>query len=349
MKIAVLTHLKYPIREPFAGGLEMHTHLLTRRLIAHGHEVVLFAAAGSDPELNIEVVGGGLALIADIANEPSYDTVFFREHHIYLALMTELRRRDFDVVHNNSLHYLPVVMADTLPAPMLTTLHTPPFSLLESALRICPPNGAFVAISEAMRRLWAPIVQMRHIIPNGVDLQHFRYQPQAALPRYLFWHGRIVPEKGLDLAIAAARIAGASLWIAGPVIDTDFFDQAIAPFLDAKIVYLGHLTQVALVPLIAGAAACLFTPRWEEPFGLVIAEALACGTPVAGFARGAAAEILTAASGVLVAPDDVPALAKASQSAALLDRADCRARAVEICDAEAMVCAYEQLYASLVR
>lgn len=126
MRIGIIAHLKYPIAEPFAGGLEMHTHLLARSLRDRGHDVTIFASSRSEPGLGLEAICSETA-ISTVGTAEAPDVAFFKEHHAYLSLMGELRHRRFDVIHNNSLHYIPVTMADSLPMPMVTTLHTPPF------------------------------------------------------------------------------------------------------------------------------------------------------------------------------------------------------------------------------
>lgn len=348
MRIAIVAHLKHAIVEPFAGGLEMHTHLLATKMRARGHDVTLFASTRSDPATGFRAICDETALMAAGIAEAS-DVVFFREHHAYLGLMSELRRSDFDVVHNNSLHYLPVAMADTLPMPMVTSLHTPPFCWLESGIRHCRGEAArFVAVSEAIRAMWSPIVAIDRVVANGIELDRFPYRAQADADPYLVWYGRIVPEKGTHLAIAAAREVGLPMRIAGPVSDPDYFATEVEPHLGATVRYVGHLDHEALSALIAGARAFLCTPRWDEPYGLVVAEALACGTPVAAFARGAIPSLLDDESGVLATPDDVASLAEATRRAMTLDRATCRARAEAICDADTMIDGYEALYYEMI-
>jgi glycosyltransferase involved in cell wall biosynthesis len=344
MRIAIIAHLKHAIVEPFAGGLEMHTHLLATRLRARGHAVTLFASTRSDPKTGLTAICDETALMATGVAEAT-DIVFFREHHAYLRLMSELRRGDFDIVHNNSLHYLPVAMADTLPVPMVTTLHTPPFCWLESGIRLCrAENSRFVAVSEAIRTMWSPIVPIDRVVSNGIDLDRFPYRATADTDPYLVWYGRIVPEKGTHMAIDAARRLGMPLKIAGPISDPDYYAAEVVPHLGDAVQHVGHLDHAALPGLIAGARAFLCTPRWDEPYGLVVAEALACGTPVAAFARGAIPTLLDARSGVLAVPDDVSSLAEAAARAMGLERSACRARAVAICNADAMIDGYEALY-----
>ncbi|NML12318.1 glycosyltransferase family 4 protein [Sphingobium sp. AR-3-1] len=344
MRIGIIAHLKHPIAEPFAGGLEMHTHLLARSLRDRGHAVTLFASSRSEPGIGLEAICTETA-IQTVGTTEASDVPFFREHHAYLSLMIDLRHRDFDIIHNNSLHYLPVAMADSLPMPMVTTLHTPPFCWLESGIRLCAArNHSFVAVSRSVAALWNHVTHSDAVIWNGIDLQKFAFHPRPDVDPYLVWYGRIVPEKGLHLAIEAARQVGLPLRIAGPILDDDYYQTQIAPSLGEDVTHVGHLAHQQLARLVGGAAAFLCTPMWDEPYGLVVAEALACGVPVAAFARGAVPEILDATCGVLATPDDVASLAKAALSALALGRRACRTRAEQMCDADRMVDNYEALY-----
>jgi glycosyltransferase involved in cell wall biosynthesis len=348
LRIGIIAHLKHAIREPFAGGLEMHTSLLQHALQERGHDVTVFASSRSEPEARVEAICDETALQA-VGCDEAPDKVFFQEHHAYLSLMNCLRHRPFDLIQNNSLHYLPVAMADALPMPMVTTLHTPPFAWLESGVRLCrAPHAAFVAVSESIRRSWNHVTPLHHVIMNGIDLDRFAFHPVPSREAYLVWYGRIVPEKGLHHAIAAANLIGEQLLIAGPLSDQTYFHREIAPRLNDKIRYLGHLQHDELAPVVAGARVSLCTPCWEEPYGLVVAEALACGVPVAAFARGAIPELVDSECGVLAAPDDPVSLAQAAIAAQRLDRRACRARAEQRFGAERMIDEYEALYACLI-
>lgn len=348
MRIGIIAHLKYPIAEPFAGGLEMHTHLLVRKLRDRGHQVTLFASSRSEPATGLEAICSATA-IAAVGTAEASDVSFFREHHAYLSLMSRLRRSDFDVIHNNSLHYLPVTMADTLPMPMVTTLHTPPFCWLESGLRMLDaPNHSLVGVSQSVSAQWRDVRAVDAVIMNGIDLTRFNYCAQPDPEPYLVWYGRIVPEKGLHLAMEAARRVGLPLKIAGPVHDQIYYREQIMPALGAEAIHVGHLDHHSLAELIGGARAFLCTPMWDEPYGLVVAEALACGVPVAAFARGAIPEILDVSSGVLALPDDPASLADATNAALGLDRWACRKRAETVCDVAHMIDGYEALYGQLI-
>ena len=272
------------------------------------------------------------------------------EHRAYGAMMDAVAAGGFDVVHNNALHYLPLTAAARVAAPMVTSLHTPPFMELENGVAERGRRDMrFVAVSQAVRAMWRDVVAVDEVILNGIDLGLFTpFLGQRALAPpaapHAVWSGRIVPEKGTHLAIRAARRAGIPLRFAGPVSDLAYWEAEIRPLLGPGVTYLGHLGHRELAGEVARAAVALVTPRWEEPYGLVVAEALACGTPVAGFARGALPELTDAATGCLAPGDDVAALAACIPRAAALSRAACRARAEAHCDMHRMVERYEALY-----
>jgi glycosyltransferase involved in cell wall biosynthesis len=341
LKIGIIAHIKHPVREPYAGGLEMHTWNLSEGLRRRGHAVTVFAAEGSQ-------IPGFEPISAATRDIPDF---FSAEHHAYFELMRALQERDFDVIHNNSLHYLTIAMAAELPMPVATTLHTPPFWEIEGSARMTASAGhRFVAVSEFLRRIWQPIVPVDYVICNGIDLELFPYCAAPAQEPYLLWSGRIVPEKSLHLAMDAARVAHQPLHIAGPIADRHYFDEYIVPRMENKHArYLGHLSHAALAVEMGGATTFVFTPMWDEPYGLVVAESLSCGTPVAAFDRGAVASVLDPSCGVLVAPGDVGALAVAMGQCATLSRAACRLRATEVADANVMLGRYEALYRQMLR
>lgn len=351
LRIAIIASIRHPIREPYDGGLESLTAALAQRLRARGHDVTLFAAAGSDPDLGVaplRVDASGLDLSRHALEDPSMvSRAFLTEHHAYLSVLLDLRERDVDLVHNHSLHYLPVAMAPTLPFPMVMTLHTPPTPWLESALTVAEgPGPVAVAVSEATAGQWAHVLPGTRTIPNGVDLGRWR-PTQAPVPGRAVWYGRIVPEKGTLEAVAAARRAGMDLVVAGPTPNPDYARRVLRNLEERGGVYAGHLTSAELVRLVGSAEVALATPRWEEPFGLTVVEALACGTPVAGFARGALPSLLTPETGVLVPPGDVGALAEAIPRAAGLQRSACRRRATAF-SLDVTVDAYERLYGDVL-
>lgn len=351
LRVAVIAPFRFPITEPFVGGLEAHVWLLARMLRERGHHVTLFAARGSDPDIAdrhfpVEMAETDDDARRDVSVDP---TLIVDEDRAYRRVMAHLLRagaRRYDIVHNHALHPLPMAMAAQLDVAMISTLHTPPLPRVVDALHA--PDGAgsqFIAVSRHTAQAWARRGAPARVILNGVNVERWRPGPGGGP---LVWFGRLVPEKGPDLAIEAARLAGRQLDLAGPVIDRHFFDDQIAPRLGAGIRYLGHLDQQSLATVVGRASAALVTPRWDEPYGLVAAEALACGTPVAAFARGGLPEILTCTTGRLARPDDVAALAAAVPDVIRLSRRDARRRAVRHLSARTMLDAYEGVYRGAV-
>lgn len=351
-RIAVLAGVRFTTEEPHAGGLERHTDTLARELVALGNDVTVFA--GSRQELDGHDVPYAIEPLVDRRYEPSNlaradvsmpADRFMIEHDAYLDVLDRLD--DFDAIHNNSLHYLPVITRSK--TPVVHTLHTPPTPWLESAYRIrneraerCSgtyANSVVASVSKSNATQWEHHVD--DVIYNGVQLERWS---AGCGGDGAVWSGRIVPEKGLHHAIDAARIAGMSLRIAGPIHDTDYFDTEIAPRLTSSATYLGHLRLDELAQLTGEAAVAVVTPCWEEPFGLVAAEALACATPVAAFERGALSEIVIDDVGSLALPDDANSLATAMRTAVERSRSACRQRAVDRFSASVMASVYMGAY-----
>lgn len=351
LRIALIASDRYPIREPFAGGLEAQTWALADGLRRRGHHISLFAAPGSDPELAADLLDVSRprfsqAAVRDMSMPPSE---WLAQHHAYLALMVHLIRDGstrYDVIHNHSLHHLPVALSGAVSAPQITTLHTPPTPWLESAIAAGPCPITFVAVSRVTAARWRHVVPHVGVVMNGINLQRWQQGPGGGP---LVWSGRLVAEKGPDLAIAAARKAGLPLVLAGPIQDEQFFAERVAPQLGDGIEYAGHLAHDRLVGLVGRARASLVTPRWDEPYGLVAAESLACGTPVIGFARGGVPEVVDERCARLVPADDVDALADAARRWTELDRIAARRRAEQSCSLDRMIDEYEALYAAASR
>lgn len=350
MRVCLIASSRFPIAEPFQGGLEAHTAALAGALIQRGHEVQVFAAPGSDPRLNVrdlqvERFESSTAARSDVGAMPEE---WIREHHAYLALMLRLARDGadrFDIVHNNSLHHLPVAMASSLPIPVVATLHTPPIAWLESAIALSEQSVRFAAVSQFTADAWSHVTPSQ-VVFNGVCLDTWRAGPGG--PRAV-WTGRMVPEKAPHVAIQAARLAGIAIDVAGPIGDRAYVEEFVAPLLDDEARYLGHLDTLALRDLVGGSSVAVVSPCWDEPFGLVAAEAMACGTPVAMLPRGALPELSARGvdrGGVVARDTTAAALSVAIRQAMLLDRDRVRRHAERHLSLDSMVDGYEALYAS---
>lgn len=351
MRIAILAHCHHPIVEPYYGGLEMHTAVVADELVRRGHSVVLFAKEGTRsrarvrPMLDRRFRSG---LMRDAAGVDRSEDLCEQANE---AAVAEIAAGGFDVVLNNSLS--PVPFRSLPDAAMLTLLHTPTDLPRINAVLDAPdwrpgPRHAYAAVSEHTAQDWRARLPAVGCIPNGVDLRRWRpaRRPRPE-PDLAVWSARITPEKGLPLAIAACRAAGLRLAVAGPVSHGDHFVADIVPLLGDDVRYVGHLDHRRLPRLLRRGRVFVSSPRFPEPFGLALVEAMACGTPVAALPVGAAAEVVAPTGGALAAETSLPALAAAIGRAMVLDRAAVRASVLRF-DLLRMVTAYEALLHQLV-
>jgi len=312
LKIAILAHVRFPIRAPYKGGMEAHAATLTRALLDRGHDVTLFASGDSDPALPIHP----MTPVHYEAEMPWHDfraSLPFRVRlaAIFRETLAAVEAGGFDVVHNNSLHPRPHTWAVHARQPMVTSLHIPPFHTLKKAVTRMPaPWLHHTVTSHQQMPLWwdSPPPATASVVHNGIDLDTWRFSPRGN--GEAVWFGRIVRNKGAGHAVQAARLAGVPLTLFGVIEERDYHEAEIAPYLGADIRYGGHVGQAELAAEIGKASALLFTPMWSEPFGLAAAEAMACGLPVAAFDNGAAREVI-GPGGHFARPGDVAGLAQA--------------------------------------
>ncbi|QWC57616.1 glycosyltransferase [Erythrobacter sp. 3-20A1M] len=348
MKIAVLAHIRNAIAEPFNGGMEAHCHLLCRGLRDAGHEVVLFGARGSQDEGLFEICAAPYDRVLPWARYRGTSELAAYQRTAFERALLAIMAGEFDVVHNNSLFPDIMTWCTNAGIACVTSQHVPPFGAMFDTVQkvVRYPNTRITVTSDHQRALWESRgCAGLHVVSNGVDVDH--WQPGPAREDHFIWVGRIVPNKGLAEAVAAARIAGAKLRIFGPIEDAGYFADRVQPFLSDGIEYHGHGSMQDLRAEVGRAQGALVTPLWDEPFGLVAAEALACGTPVAGFDRGALGEVV-GDCGVLVASGDTAALAHAMTQLQSIDRDACRQRVLERFSIAAMIAGYEECYTAAI-
>jgi glycosyltransferase involved in cell wall biosynthesis len=352
MNIGIIAHLKHPIRKPFMGGLEAFTHDIAKRLKDRGHHITLYASELSDPYLNVQVILSDLDYDRETfsrfrSHELSED--FISTHHAYLELMQDIDGNCHDIIFNNSLNYVPLTMSTMLATPMVTVLHTPPIFEMKRAMAHERKIGKmnYVSVSTPNAEAWKPYLNDCVVINNGVDTLAWKFYPKPK-GDYVVWFGRIHPDKGTHIAIQAAKLAGYPIKVAGSIADRHYYETYVAPLVDDSVEMMGNCDQQQLNDLIGNALTCLITPCWEEPFGLVVAESLACGTPVSGISRGALPYIITPETGCLTWSNDPAELAKCVTQAINMDRRVCRKRAETHLDVERMVDAYEELFTATI-
>ena len=343
------------IREPQRGGSQAFVSDLARGLVARGHEVDLYCASGSDVP-GVQVVDTGVdprALAATLyrPSGPAADGLAAAEE-AFAAVYAAVREVSYDVVHNHAFDPPAISLARGLRAPVVHTLHLPPDTAVADALRELAGSDrapTVAAVSAAQARAWRRVVGVGAILPPFVPTRVIRWSPSAG--EGAVFAGRLSPEKGAIEAIEIARAAGVRIDVYGDAYDADYARDRIQPRrADPGVVLHQGVPRTALWEVMARAAVVLCPASWDEPFGMVAAEAQACGTPVVAFRRGALDEVIVeGVTGFLVAPDDISAAAEAVARAAELSRSGCRDHAERNLDLELSLDAHEQLYARVAR
>ncbi|WP_287980039.1 glycosyltransferase [Sphingomonas sp.] len=349
MRIAVLAHVRQRIAEPFAGGMEAHCWQLAAGLQDRGHDVVLFASGDSDPRFAIDpVLPEHYERTFPWAEHRGSAPLIAHLDHGYAAACDRIAAGGFDVVHNNSLHRFPLEQRRTAMVPTVTSLHVPPYDALHWFVSQSPsPRHHLTVTSARQREAWWPAGAPAEvsILHNGIDAERWPYRTDGNGDAV--WCGRITPNKGPHLAARAARAAGIRLTLFGAIEDPDYWSAEVEPLIADTVVYGGHLGAAALADELGRASLFVFTPCWDEPFGLVAAEAMACGLPVAAFDLGAAREVVGEA-GRFAPPGDVEGLAATMREAMAIDPTVPRDRVMRLFTRERWLDRCEALYRTVM-
>jgi glycosyltransferase involved in cell wall biosynthesis len=350
MRVAIVAPLVSAIREPQRGGSQAFVSDLARGLVGRGHEVHLYAASGSQLP-GVRVVDTAVdphALAATLyrASGSAAEGLVVAEA-AFAAVYAAVREARYDVVHNHAFDAPAISLATRLRAPVVHTLHLPPDAAVADALRDAArpdPAPVVAGVSVCQASAWRDVVSVDAILPPFVPTRSIGWSPSAG--DGAVFAGRLSPEKGAVEAIEIAQAAGVRIDVYGDSYDAEYTRERIDPRrADPGVAVHPGVPRTVLWEVIARAAVVLCPARWEEPFGMVAAEAQACGTPVVGFRRGALDEVVVdAVTGFLVAPDDIDAAADAVTRTAELSRPACREHAERHLDLELSLDAHEQLY-----
>jgi glycosyltransferase involved in cell wall biosynthesis len=340
MRIAQVAPLYECVPPKLYGGTERIVSYLTEELVRQGHDVTLFASGDSMTRANlVSVCPEALRLNAECSDQ--------LVHHVRMLEEVVARQNDFDIIHFH-IDYLHFPLVRALGWTTLTTLHgrldIKDLVPLYREFREMPVSS----ISDAQREP-LPWLNWQGTIYHGLPDKQYEFRPKSN--GYLAFLGRTSPEKGLDRAIAIAKGAGMPLKV-GAKIDTadrEYFDTHLKPLLkDGDIEFLGKIGFPEKNDLLGGAAALLFPISWPEPFGVVMIEALACGTPVIAFPFGSVPEVMEdGVTGFVVS--DVDAAVDAVSRLGSIDRATCRRRFDQRFTASHMSSQYLRLYQTLLR
>ena len=286
MRIAQIAPLYEAVPPKLYGGTERVVHALVEELVRRGHEVTLFATADSRTSARlVPMADGGLRLLG--TKDP---------WALHVAMLEEVYAQadQFDVIHSH-VDYLTFPFALQSSTPTITTLHGR-LDMPETRRVLARfPEQRLVSISETQRLPLADLpLRWQATVYNGIRLEHFPFRAEPDDPPYLVFLGRISPEKGPLQAIEVAKRAGIPLKIAAKIdpADREWAEANFLPLLDTPgVEYLGEVNEQQKAELLGGALALLFPINWPEPFGLVMIESMACGTPVVAFPGGSVEEI----------------------------------------------------------
>ncbi|SIO61776.1 Glycosyltransferase involved in cell wall bisynthesis [Singulisphaera sp. GP187] len=340
MRIAQVAPLYESVPPKLYGGTERVVSYLTEELVRQGHEVTLFASG--DSRTNARLVAG---CPRALWQEPGcLETL---PHHVRLVTMVVREADRFDLIHFH-LDYLHFPVVGRLPCPTVTTLHGRLYPPDQEALFDAYPDVPLVSISDDQRRP-IPRANWRATIYHGLPLD--LHTPRDAPGTYLAFLGRISPEKGLEKAIEIARRAGMTLRVAAKIYPEErtYYEREIAPLLRASpwVEFVGEVGGAAKDAFLGGASALLFPIEWAEPFGLVMIEAIACGTPVIAFRRGSVPEVMVeGVTGFVV--DNVAEAVEAVGRVSGLSRRLCRQVFAQRYGADRMARDYQAVYRNLV-
>jgi len=340
MRIAQIAPLTEAVPPRLYGGTERVVHWLTEELVALGHDVTLFASGDSRTTAKLEAIWPrALRLDGSVRDANA----------LHLVMLEHVRQRsdEFDFLHFH-LDYYPFSLFSRNSSSFVTTLHgrldlpehQPVFNTFSSV--------PVISISNAQRR---PVPQANWVRTIYHGLPEKLLTPEPAKPKYLAVLGRIAPEKAVDRAIRIAKRCGIPLKIAAKVdkVDQDYYDEAIRPLLDPPhIDYIGEISDDEKSEFLSNALGLLVTIDWPEPFGLVMIEAMACGTPVIAFNRGSVPEIVEDGRTGFIVEDETSAVG-AVKRLSELDRRKIRLRFEERFTARRMAMDYLSAYRSLMQ
>lgn len=279
MKIAVLSPIAWRTPPVHYGPWEKVASVITEGLVKAGHDVTLFATADSETSAKLEAV-----CPAPYEIDKNIDAKVYECLHI--SHLMEMAH-EFDIIHNH-FDFLPLSYSKLITTPMVTTIHGFSSEKIIPVYKKYNAHTNYISISNSDRH---EALDYLATVYHGIDAKDFPFSEKK--DNYLLFYGRIHPHKGTHAAIKIAQKSGLPLIIAGLIQDQTFFDTEIEPYINGTTVtYLGNVDQVTGSTLLGAAKALLHPIYFEEPFGLSVAEAMMCGTPVIAFRRGSMPELI---------------------------------------------------------
>lgn len=349
MRVAQVAPLWELVPPKTYGGSELVVHLLTEELVRRGHDVTLFAARGT--ETSAKLVECSPAALREMQEQINSDKTHCTVMSYELSMLQTVcdMANEFDVIHNH-VGYQALPFAQFINTPIVTTLHNALEPLPVKELFYRNAHLPYISISDYQQHLW-PELNYGSTIYHGINLSRFKPSFKHEGKEYLAFLGRLSPEKGPDHAIRIAKELGMPLILAGKIdrVDRVFYEREIADLVDGdQIRYIGEVDHQQKVELLRNAAATLCPVRWPEPFGLVMIESMACGTPVFALRDGSIPEVVDSGITGYVA-DTVEELINAVRDYKNYDRRQVRQTAEQRFSVERMVDDHLRLYSRLIQ
>jgi glycosyltransferase involved in cell wall biosynthesis len=336
MRIAVIAPPWVPVPPPLYGGIEVVVDRLAVGFQRAGHDVLLYTTGDSTCPVP-------RAWALEVSEGQRIGMAVPEIRHVMHAYETV---RDFDIVHDHTVMG-PVYAEHVTNQPVVTTIHGPFNTELTEIYERIADRVPIIAISHAQHKP-VPHIPIGRVIHHGVDTEDFPIG--AGGGGYCLFLGRMSPDKGAHRAVVAAEKAGVPLVMIGKMREAwefEYFETYVKPELSDDIQYLGEVPHEQKIELLANASAMLFPIRWNEPFGMVMIEAMACGTPVVAFPEGAAPEVVDhGRTGFLV--DSEEEMADAIGRLGEINRADCRAAVEGYFSTERMVAEHIGLFEDIL-
>ncbi len=329
---------------------------LTAGLAEKGHKIDFYGPKGTkvdgarviDCELDALITSKGKSILEDRwIHNIDQDKIFnLWDQYLISKMFAAAAKGKYDLLHIHPIDRALSLAYACSNVKVAYTIHDPIYSWKAEAFKMfLSKNQGYISISNAQRRP-APNLNYLDTVYNGIRLKEFKYS--ASHDGYLLFVGRITPEKGVAEAVQAAKLAGEKLIIIGPSPENDYWNKEIKPHLGEQIKHINFVPRKSLFKYYRRAKAVLFPIQWEEPFGLVMTEAMACGTPVIAMKRGSVPEVIAdGETGFIV--DDVKQMVSAIKKIDSISRADCRKRVEENFTTEKMVEGYERVFQKFVK
>ncbi|MEK7597340.1 MAG: glycosyltransferase family 4 protein [Patescibacteria group bacterium] len=362
MKILIVSLLKRKVTPEIPAARPRVIYEIASGLVKKGHQVSLLGTADSRIP-GVEIIP---VIEKGFVEMPVFENPFYAEtaYLVKLAKKIEKIGNDFDIIHNHTYpEFINLLIAKNIKTPIISTVHAQAFPEYDEVLSLFP-ECYHISISEAHKKLFKK-AKIYKVVYNGVDTNIYSYQEKKE--DYLLWLGRLskaknpdgtfMDPKGVRWAIKLAEETNSKLMMSGNIEDMKFYETDVKPHLSDKIQWVGPLsselvlTKPEVAKLMQNAKAYLMPINWYEPFGLVMAEAMSCGTPVIGFNRGAVSELIVdGKTGFVVPPESgIDGLKKALSKIGQIKPQDCRDHVVNNFSTEKMVDNYEKTYLEILK